>query len=1023
VLWRTFEEGKPLLERDFRWWPGIVDVADVDELGDQHWEKIKSTLGTLLDELDALFNRGKRFDGLPVDDFFVRKLASVVASNYRIYSRLIRDRCDSSRKYYAELRKWTSEHGWSTLLRPEFTKTDPRAFEVLGRLAVFLLMDRVIFYNMVRTHHRSLPAMSIGGVRSGREFERRLRKYFDAVLAIDFATVFETDVFDQLLIPDDSTAQLERFVVDLNSYDFSTLSYEILGRVYETLIPEKERHALGQYFTPPTTVDLINAFCIRQADDIVLDPACGAGTFLVRAHARLNRLRPRAHRALIEQLWGIEIAKFPAHISTINLVLPDLAEKENFPYIIQDDVFKVKPVGAEVKVPARRHLRFRTRSIKGSHGVMVEVPSFDAVVGNPPYIERRNLSADEKRRISRTIKEDWALKSFTQAADIFVYFFVHAGRFLKEGGRLGFITSNAWLDHKYGWDLQRFLLERFKIISIIESRVERSFSHAEINTAITIVERCSDANARDNNIIRFVSLREPLHHLLGPDTLAGGPALVDAIMETSVLSMTEQFRVYPVTQAEARTQCLDDNGSWIGGRWGAVYLRAPDVYFTLLKRGAGFLVPLRQVADGVLGTKTGCDAFFVRSRDDLAALGLEERFSKPAYWSPGDCRAFVLEPEDASDRLVLISQSKHHLRGTNAPKYVSWGERLSYHHRGECERRSRSLGRWYDLSQQVQCGRVAFGKTYNERHAVFWNPEECVLGARFASFSPREGVEEELLLAILNSSITALFIEIFGRASLGQGALDFAVYEAASIPIIDPRRLSEPIQKALREAYRNLIKRNPLPVEEEVASPEKVALDEIVFDVIKLSTDERQEVVRALLDMNRGRLAKADSIERIGALKLNSTTDEEVLDFAIKETIAEIGLRRFPEAFPVTGTQFRVHLPEGRSAEVPKVEALLTQGSLVWSDGSRVECPSLEAAQLAALLMALGLRGSVQVPAERKEAHRLYNDLHAYVAQCEKKFGEELEGAVEGGAQFKRVKQCFLEALGQAVLDIDHGKL
>ena len=93
------------------------------------------------------------------------------------------------------------------------------------------------------------------------------------------------------------------------------MSFEILGRVYEALIPEREQHQLGQYFTPPTTVDLINTFCIQRPEDIVLDPACGAGTFLVRAHERLNRLRARPHRALLEQLWGFEIAQYPAHPS------------------------------------------------------------------------------------------------------------------------------------------------------------------------------------------------------------------------------------------------------------------------------------------------------------------------------------------------------------------------------------------------------------------------------------------------------------------------------------------------------------------------------------------------------------------------------------------------------------------------------------------------------------------------------------------------------------------------------------
>jgi type I restriction enzyme M protein len=1014
ALWRTFEEGKPLLERRCRWWPGIVDVADVNELRDEHWQRISGFLVELLTELDGLFNRGKQFDGIAIDDFFVRKLSSVVASNYRIYSALIRERCEQDRTYFGELKRWTAEHGWSTLLSPTVANTDPLAFDVLGRLAVFLLMNRVIFYNLVRTQHRSLPAMSFRGLQSGRDFEQRLRKYFDAVLDIDFATVFGTDVFDELRVPTESVPQLERFVSDLNAYDFGTLSYEILGRVYETLIPERERHQLGQYFTPPTTVDLINAFCIRQADDVVLDPACGAGTFLVRAHARLNELRPRTHRALLEQLWGFEIAKFPAHIATINLVLPDLGEKENFPYVIPQNAFRVKPERTEVQVPKHKNLRYPTRNLQGTSDVLVKVPSFDAVVGNPPYIERRNLTTGDRRTITTALREDWAIARFTQAADIFVYFFVHAGRFLKEGGRLGFVTSNGWLDHRYGADLQTFFLDNFKIVAVIESRVERSFSQADINTAITIIERCSDKDQRENNIIRFVSLLRPLHEVLGADPLAGAPVLVDSILGITQQTVTERFRVYPVTQAEARAQGLDEDGEWIGGRWGAVYLRAPDIYFRLLERGAQFLVPLRRLADGVLGTKTGCDAFFVRSATDLASLGLEDRYSRPAYWSPGDSDAFVLDPRAASDRLVVISQSKHYLRGTNAGTYIEWGERHNFHRRGECARRARSLGRWYDLSQQVQSGRIAFGKTYNERHAVLWNPQECVLGARFASFSPAANIDEEVLLALLNSSMTAMFIEVMGRTSLGQGALDFAVYEAGALPVIDPNRLSGEIKDNLRAAYRRLITRRPLPMDEEVVSAEKTALDAIVFDALNLEQVERDAVIEALLAMNRGRRARANSIERVGRVGSAAPSDDEVLDFAMTETIAAVGLRRFPGDFPSLGDTTGLSLPDGHGIhEAVRVEVMMTQGTLVWPDGSYLECPSVEGAEYAALLLSLGWRQDLQIPSDRETARRAYLELSRYVSDCEAHFEVYLVIAGDGEAQAKRLRQRFRERLGQ----------
>ncbi|MBM4275849.1 MAG: hypothetical protein FJ134_15515 [Deltaproteobacteria bacterium] len=39
-------------------------------------------------------------------------------------------------------------------------------------------------------------------------------------------------------------------------------------------------------------VDLINSFCVRSGQEKVMDPACGGGTFLVRAYARKRELAP-----------------------------------------------------------------------------------------------------------------------------------------------------------------------------------------------------------------------------------------------------------------------------------------------------------------------------------------------------------------------------------------------------------------------------------------------------------------------------------------------------------------------------------------------------------------------------------------------------------------------------------------------------------------------------------------------------------------------------------------------------------
>jgi len=69
-----------------------------------------------------------------------------------------------------------------------------------------------------------------------------------------------------------------------------------------------------------------------------------------------------------------------------------------------------------------------------------------------------------------------------------VFFCGHAVNFLKPNRWLGFLTSSQWLDVEYGFPLQHFLLERFRIAAIIESRIEPWFVGARVQTAATMAQ-------------------------------------------------------------------------------------------------------------------------------------------------------------------------------------------------------------------------------------------------------------------------------------------------------------------------------------------------------------------------------------------------------------------------------------------------------------------------------------------------------------------------------------------------------
>ena len=86
-------------------------------------------------------------------------------------------------------------------------------------------------------------------------------------------------------------------VAKLSEYNPGTLSEDpaesrdLLKKLYHRLFPKSVRHDLGEYYTPDWLAEhLLNSLGYDGNPDVrVLDPACGSGTFLVMAIARIRK--------------------------------------------------------------------------------------------------------------------------------------------------------------------------------------------------------------------------------------------------------------------------------------------------------------------------------------------------------------------------------------------------------------------------------------------------------------------------------------------------------------------------------------------------------------------------------------------------------------------------------------------------------------------------------------------------------------------------------------------------------------
>jgi len=618
----------------------LSQLENLDDLEQTRYsEPIKRGLEDFLSKLYSVHSGKEPEPKHAIDEFLIFRLQEKIKVLANYYKRIVEDQCHKDPDFANMLKNWFRDQGWSFAWHPQ-------DFDKAARQTAYLLVNKILFYNLLQAKRpQELDPLEIPeSLTKGALLQNTIQGYFNQVLKIDYETIYTTDFIDTIAFPEEKEVvkEIKELVNVLKRYDFSKLGYDVIGRIFERLIPQDERHNLGQYFTNPDIVDLILSFCLRHEDDKILDPACGAGTFLVRAYQHkkiMNQRKP--HEEILDTLWGVDIAKFPAHLATINLAINDLGVDQNYPNILHEDFFTLLARDEGFDPENWRKARARTLGVQERE--LTYPRWFDAVVGNPPYTRQEEIgeiSPEDEEYKEGLIKKALTLNGkkiaeIGKRAGIHAYFFVHGTKFLKEGGYFGFIVSNSWLDVDYGKGLQEFFLNNYKVVAIIESKVERWFEEADINTCIVILQRCREKKERDENLVRFVYLKKPLRSFIPPaqDMWEKQVARLNEIdkLKRTILAHSdfyenEELRIYPKSQKELWEEGFDpEEGKYVGAKWGK-YLRAPEIFFKILEKGKDKLVPLKKVAYVRFGIKTGANEFFYLTEEEIKRRGIEKEF-------------------------------------------------------------------------------------------------------------------------------------------------------------------------------------------------------------------------------------------------------------------------------------------------------------------------------------------------------------------------------------------------------------
>ncbi|MDZ7723239.1 MAG: DNA methyltransferase [candidate division KSB1 bacterium] len=541
-------------------------------------------------------------------------------------------------------------------------------------------------------------------------------------------------------------------------------------------------------------------------------------------------------------------------------------------------------------------LREQRKSLKDSHPLIWNIEfaevfydkgGFDVIIGNPPYVRQESISdplyhvtpREYKTLLADVIRMDYPhyfkpKTKISAKSDLYVYFYVRSLHLLNSMGVHAFICSNSWLDVQYGVWMQEFLLHHVRMAFVIDNHAKRSFSGSDVNTVITLFH-APDAKSRSQTnkteLMRFVAFKQPFEDVILTENLL-------ELEDSAAITTNDRFRVYPVTAKQLLrdgTEFKDDldSGTYIGDKWGGKYLRAPDIFFTILKKGAGKLVKLKDVAEVRRGITSGANDFFYLkplgpgSKSGLTRVingagwegEIEDKFLKPVIKSPRECSSNLVIPEDLQFKLFMCNKTKDKLQNTYVLKYIEWGEENGFNN--VTSLRTRRL--WWSLPNKERW-KYLWPMVHNERIAIFYNKHSVYVDHNLFEINFKD-------FPISFFSVFVLFSrELFGRSNLGEGALKTEGIDIKKFLIVDPTLISS------KYNYHQYFKTNinsiffdcginpesdiPIAQQEPEPLPDRAQLDNIVFDVLNLTVEERKEVYRAVCQLVWNRIQKARSV-------------------------------------------------------------------------------------------------------------------------------------------------------------------
>lgn len=294
------------------------------------------------------------------------------------------------------------------------------------------------------------------------------------------------EIADKISLDNDSLVYV---VGELQSYCLIEAERDVIADAFETFIQYTLKGSLGQFFTPRNIVRLIVEIVKPQPNEILIDPACGSGGFLIES---------------MKYMWGIlaeQDKKY--HWGTTSLIEEQKSCAIKSIRGIEKDAFLAKVTKAYMAILGDgksgifcEDALSKTADWNIATQQSVGMDRFDVLLANPPFGKDIKVAGEDKLR-QYDLAHNWKVvgdtyemqSSLKKEENIQIIYVERCLKLLRQGGRLGLIMPETYFHAPRTKYILNYLTKNNNVMWLIDLPHNTFRPHNNAKCIVVVLEK------------------------------------------------------------------------------------------------------------------------------------------------------------------------------------------------------------------------------------------------------------------------------------------------------------------------------------------------------------------------------------------------------------------------------------------------------------------------------------------------------------------------------------------------------